>query len=132
MTVTNAKPTALKIVAWISLLISILVILSGVGNLVAQQLNYGGIYEYGAAFQVSLGIVMFGSSVYLLKGNKKARDILEICLWLLIASTLVVLKEFDLEFLRFAVIAGLQFWIPLGLLIYGIRKKSIRNYVNAI
>lgn len=130
MSSTNNKPLTVKIVGWFSLLLGVLLSLSGGGNMVAQSLNYGGVYEYDAILQTLAGIIMLVSSVYFMKGNRKARQALEASLWfglLVSVSTVTTIEPNNRA--TFA-IAMLQIWIPMALLIYGVRNRVTRSYVN--
>lgn len=130
MEMLNNKPHAVKIVGWGSIVLGLLVGLSGVGNVVAQYINYGGISEYGAILQVLMGGLMVGSSVYLMKGRRMARQALEGALWLALLGSLGWVAAQDAGFQSTLAVTMLQLWIPLGLLIYGVRMNAVRAFVD--
>ncbi len=104
--------------------------LAGVGNVVAQYLNYGGISEYIVMLQILIGVVILISSIFFIKGNRKARGILEGALWLMFFGSVGWVVTQEAGFRNSLAIAMLQIWVPLGLLIYGTRSGTIRAYAN--
>ena len=124
------RPRSVYLIGWCAILLGLFLSLAGSGNIVAQYVNYGGISEYSVIFQIVLGVVVLVSSIYFMKGNRKSRIILESALWLILFGSLAWVAAQETEFRNSLAIAMLQIWIPLGLLIYGIRSNTIRAYAS--
>ena len=96
----------------------------------AQHMNYGEIGEYGVIPQILVGGLMVSSSICLIKGRRISRDVLEGALWLALLGSLGWVTAQEPDFRNILALAMLQLWIPLGLLIYGVRKNTVRSFVN--
>jgi hypothetical protein len=130
MGMQQTKPRAVKVVGWCSIVLGLFAALSGAGSTAAQYINYGAISEYGAILQILVGGLMVSSSIYLIKGRRIARGLLEVTLWLALLGSLGWVAAQESDFRNTLAIAMLQLWIPLGLLIYGVRKNTVRSFVN--
>ena len=124
------KPHAVYLVGWCSILLGLLLSLTGAGNVVAQYLNYGGMSEYIVILQIVVGVVVLASSIYFMKGSRNARVILEGTLWLMLFGSIGWVAAQEAGFRNSLAIAMLQIWVPLGLLIYGTRRSTVRAYAN--
>ena len=112
------------------MILGLVAVISGAGNIIAQHMNYGEISEYGVILQILVGGLMASSSICLIKGRRMARDVLEGALWLALLGSLGWVTAQEHDFRNILALAMLQLWIPLGLLIYGVRKKTVRLFVN--
>ena len=130
MRMRDSKPRAVKVVGWCSIIVGLFSVLAGGGNVAAQYLNYGGIDEHSVLLQILAGGLMVVSSFYLMKGKRVAREVLEGTLWLALLGSVAWVAAQEAGFRNMLAIAMLQLWIPLGLLIYGVRKSTVRAYVN--
>jgi len=126
----NPIPNTVHLVCLFSILFGTLLFLSGFGAFVAQILNYGSIQEYTAAINIVIGIPMLASGIYLYKGYKFSRNLLELSLWAALFYFLLFTITWDKGFNYFVILASLQFIIPISILIYGTRSSTIRNYAK--
>ena len=125
------KPMLVNFVSWGSLILGVLLLIAAFLNLLAQLVNYNDIIDYLPIPQLLLSVIIIVSSIYLLRQLQFARILLESCLWAYLLFTVIFIVSWNKEILKYEILAMLQLWIPIALLIWGLRTKKVLMYVNS-